>query len=912
MLRSPWPLRSRHERGPYDLAPGGEQKAAAELAVPRSKRAAWGRFPLKGCDLLLDFGGMKEAQVRRKAFGGSEGELPSSLKIALHNADPCGQRWRSSHAQTAALCAFLVAAIACAAPPARAQSAAEQTPPGIGNLDAVAVNGDTLTLHSGPDTLAVEVLEPDVLRVHFSSDGQTSPPTAVLDPKRTWRNDTPARITTDADPMQISTDAMIVKISKTPVRLSIYDSAGHPLLAEPRDGGVYPGGVRFRSTIAGPFFGIDAISIVGENVDPHQDIRAGVVRSGGAVRAGGQGDGGAPLIYTNSYGLLVDSNGGDFHLADNSLQFSGGSRQDTEYFFMVGDAPSIMRAVADITGHPPMMPKWTLGFMNSQFGTTQAEVTQIIDTYRAKQIPIDGFILDFDWKAWGEDDYGEWRWNSTRGPGNVSPDKYPDGASGKFAQEMRDQGIKLVGIYKPRILLHNVQGSLTQAARYAYAHHFFFDWEKPYLDYFSNRPALDVDFSSPAARAWFWQHMIPPYRAGIQYFWNDEADTILNLLFPNLQAEDMERAMYEGVRSISNQRVWSINRNFYLGAQRYAYAEWSGDISTGFSSMAWQEPRMLSTISLGEPHWTMDTGGFHGHPDPENYARWMEFAAFAPIMRVHGDLNEHRQPWVYGDQAEADSKAAIDLRYRLIPYMYSYERQAHDTGIGIVRPLFWEFPEDAARTVTITGEWMFGDDLLVAPVVREGQEHKTIYLPPGQWFDYFRGKRYEGAGNILYSVDPHTWSDIPLFIRAGAIIPSEDVEQYVGQRPVTRVFLDVFPSAAPTSFTYYDDDGITYAYEKGVFYKQRLSTADDGSVVRFDAARPAGTYTPPLRTYELRLHGISARTVTMNGAPASRYADLPRLASASPEGWTTSTDQYGPVTVVLVPAKTAEHVVATR
>ena len=821
-------------------------------------------------------------------------------------------RSRSRFANPKVFCCALF--LFSVAPFVHAQAAQEslQSSPGIGNVDSATANGDTVTLHAGADALTVQVVEPNVLRVHYHPNGQTTPATVVLDPNRKWSNDTPAKIDISSDPISISTGEMTVKISRTPLRLAIDGSADHPLLEETKEGGVYPGGMRFTSTIAGPFFGIDSTAIVGLNVDPHQDIRAGVIRGGGAVRAGRQGDAGAPLIYTTAYGLLVDSNGGNFNLSENLLQFSGGSRQDTEYFAIVGDPLAIMRAVADITGHPPLMPKWTLGFMNSQFGTTQAEVTQIVDTYRAKQIPIDGFILDFDWKAWGEDNYGEWRWNSTSGPGNVSPNKYPDGASGKFAQQMRDKGIKLVGIFKPRILLRNVQGGPTEAAQYASDHHFFFDWEKPYMDYFSNRPALDIDFSKPAARAWFWQHMIPAYRAGIQYFWNDEADSISDLLFPNLQSEDMERAMYEGVRSIGDQRVWSIDRNFYLGAQRYAYAEWSGDIATGFSSMEWQEARMLSTISLGEPHWTMDTGGFHGHPNPENYARWMQFAAFAPIMRVHGDLNQHRQPWVYGEQSESDAKAALDLRYRLMPYMYAYERQAHDTGIGIVRPLFWEFPADAARTVTITDEWMFGDDLLVAPIVQEGQEHKTIYLPPGQWFDYFRGQRYDGAKNIVYAVDPHTWSDIPLFVRAGAILPTEDVEQYVGQHPVTRVYLDVFPTAQETTFTYYDDDGTTYAYEKGGVYQQQLSASDDGTVVHFDSAAATGAYVPPLRDYELRLHGISARSVAIGRAAAKHYADAARLQTAGAPGWATGADQYGPVTFVLIPAKTAEHVSAAR
>jgi alpha-glucosidase (family GH31 glycosyl hydrolase) len=402
------------------------------------------------------------------------------------------------------------------------------------------------------------------------------------------------------------------------------------------------------------------------------------------------------------------------------------------------------------------------------------------------------------------------------------------------------------------------------------------------------------------------------YRAGLQYFWNDEADANGNAIFPNFQNADMQRAMYDGARSLGDQRVWSINRNFYLGAQRYAYAEWSGDIGTGFRSMGWQESNMLSTIGLGEPHWSMDTGGFEGHPDSENYARWVQFAALVPIMRVHGSLNEHRQPWIFGAQAEAGAKAAIELRYSLIPYMYAYEQQAHETGIGIVRPLFWDFPTEGGRAVDITDEWMFGDQLLAAPIMGEGQASRTIYLPPGQWFDYFRGQRYEGGQSIFYPVNPQTWGDVPLFIRAGAIFPTQDIQQYVGEHPVTRVFVNVFPTATETSFNYYDDDGITYAYEKGAFYQQRLSSSDNGTVVRFALAAPTGTYKPPLREYEVRLHGISARSVTFDAVEGRHYADLAQLENGFAEGWTTGTDVYGSVTVVKVSASAAKQISASR
>jgi hypothetical protein len=143
-------------------------------------------------------------------------------------------------------------------------------------------------------------------------------------------------------------------------------------------------------------------------------------------------------------------------------------------------------------------------------------------------------------------------------------------------------------------------------------------------------------------------------------------------------------------------------------------------------------------------------------------------------------------------------------------------------------------------------------------------------------------------------------------------LPNQDVQQYVGEHPVTRVFVDVFPTATETAFSYYDDDGITYAYESGAFYEQRLSTSDNGTVVRFDLATPTGTYQPPLREYELKLHGITARAVTVDGKQCAHYTDLAHLESGAAEGWTTGIDRYGAVTFVKVGATSANQIRASR
>src|SRR5215470_12505595 len=178
------------------------------------------------------------------------------------------------------------------------QQSPAKGPAGIGNLDSVSADGNTITIRSGDSTVIAQVVEPNVLRVHYRPQDKTSPPTAVLDPNHVWPRDIPAKIETNSDPIVISTERMTVKIARAPVRFSIYDNANHQLLQEPAEGGVYAGGLRFRYNSASPFFGVEGTAIPGQNVDAHQDVRAGVWRSGGAARAGRQGDAGAPLAHT--------------------------------------------------------------------------------------------------------------------------------------------------------------------------------------------------------------------------------------------------------------------------------------------------------------------------------------------------------------------------------------------------------------------------------------------------------------------------------------------------------------------------------------------------------------------------------------------------------------------------------------
>jgi alpha-glucosidase len=748
----------------------------------------------------------------------------------------------------------------------------------LGNVTGVTTEGDTLAISIGSDQLIVQQCKPEILKVDYLPSGAGDSDTQVIDPNKTWSDGNTISISTATDPMVITTSRMIIKISKTPCRISVYDTANNLLLNEQSTEGVYSDGVKFNHSTSDNFYGIGEDGNVLKN-------------SGGSVYAGNQGHSGAPFVWSNKgYGVLVDSDGGSFSISSSTLQYSSVSKTDIEYYIIVGKPVEILTGVAEISGKAPMFPKWAMGFTNTEWGITESELKSIVDTYRSKQIPIDNYCLDFDWKNWGQDNYGDFTWNGTN---------FPDAPSGTLESQMAVKGIKLTGILKPRVHVNTVQGQEVSTNGW------WLPGSSSFTDYCSGKTVNNLDFSKAALRTWFFNHLKDSFDKGIIGWWNDEAD----VGFDNWGHFNMEKGMYEGQRAYKNQRVWSISRNFYLGAQRYAYGMWTGDINTGFDSMADQRRRMIGSINLGLAKWGMDTGGFNDDPSSENYARWIEFSAFTPIFRVHGHLNAERQPWVYGTNAEAAAKKVMQLRYQLIPYIYAYERQAYEMGVGLVKPLMVEYPDDS-NVADYTNAWMFGDYLLVSPVVTQGQTSKNIYLPAGTWIDFFKGTTYTGRKTISYVVNSSTWDDVPLFIKKGAIIPSQDFVNYVGEKAITTVYVDVFPDTAQTSFKYYDDDGITYDYEKGVYFAQTITAQANVNSATVTIGSNDGTYTPEIKYYLVKLHFEGAATVTIDGNPVTQYSSYSALQSAAGEGWAMGTDIYGAVIYAKVAAGIPKSIIA--
>ncbi|SFL18638.1 TIM-barrel domain-containing protein [Rhodanobacter glycinis] len=750
---------------------------------------------------------------------------------------------------------------------------------------ASAIHADTqgVAFRLGSEHVSIRFDGAGVVHVQALPAGASDAHTLVLDPHAKAVAVSGAHVHDDGTTLTLTSDRLVAIWHKQADTLELQDAQHHSLLTLDL-AALAKGQVQLTHATDDALYGI-------HGYDKDENASAGLLRSGTQVaKAGEQGFAGAPFVWsTAGYGVLVDSDGASYALKGGRIDISGLSKPAMDVYLMAGDPPQLFGELARLSGHAPLFPKWSLGFINSQWGIDEKEFRQIIATYRAKHIPLDAFTFDFDWKNWGND-WGEFSWN---------PVKFPDGPTGKLKADMDKLGVHMTGIMKPRVHVNTVEG------HYATAHDLWLPDEKVSNDYFSHKPVKDLDFDKPATRAWFFNSALKhSFDTGIVGWWNDEADTTKS----DTQFLNMQRSIYDGQRAYSNLRVWSINRDFWLGAQRYAYGLWSGDIDTGFKSMAAQRQRMLSAISVGEMQWGMDGGGFNGHPSDENYARWIEFGAFTPIFRVHGTFGQKRQPWTYGPIAEKAATKAIRLRYKLLPYMYAYQHQDHAHGVGLVRPLAFAWPHDA-KVRNDTSAWLFGQWLLVSPVVQQGQTVKHIYLPAGRWTDWFTGKVYAGGQTIAVTVDAKNWLDIPLFIRDGAIIPTWPPMDYVGQHPVTTLSVDMFPADHATHFDYYDDDGDTYAYEHGHYFSQQLTTQREGDSVHVDIAASRGSYAPALKFYLLKVHGAQAANVTDHGHALPALDSLDALEHANGEGWAHGHDRYGEVTWVRVAAAKAQDIV---
>ncbi|GAQ65141.1 glycoside hydrolase family 31 protein [Streptomyces scabiei] len=495
------------------------------------------------------------------------------------------------------------------------------------------------------------------------------------------------------------------------------------------------------------------------------------------------------LTSSRGYTLLWNNPAiGRVELAGNGTRWVADSARQIDYWITAGTPAEAQRRYSAATGRAPMLPAWAAGFWQCKLRyRTQDELLAVAREYKRRGLPIDVIVCDFfHWTH-----LGEWKFD---------PAEWPDPAA--MVRELEELGIRLVVSVWPSVSPLSENHHLMEQRGYfigtQYGPMAHADW--PDKEVASTVQVAFYDATNPEAREFVWsrvrENYLEPY--GIKAFWLDACEPEIkpgfqeNLRYwagPGLEVGNMypaevARTFYEGLRATGEEEIVSLNRSAWAGSQRWGAALWSGDIGTDFPTLRRQIAAGLNTALSGIPWWNTDIGGFHGgDPDDPAYrevmVRWFQFGTFSPLMRLHG-FREPGMPlgpamtggpnevWSYGEEAGAILEDCLRLRERLKPYVLRVMREAHEEGLPVMRPLFLEFPDDE-RAWSVDDAYLFGRDVLVAPVLEAGVTRWSTYLPAGaRWTDAWTGGTYEGGGPVTVDAPLER---IPVFLRDGASVP---------------------------------------------------------------------------------------------------------------------------------------------
>lgn len=549
-----------------------------------------------------------------------------------------------------------------------------------------------------------------------------------------------------------------------------------------------------------------------------------------------------------------------------------------DLYLIAGPAPAdVVERYALLTGRTPLPPLWALGYHQSRWSYRSAdEVRDLVREFRARQLPLDVVHLDIDHM----DGYRVFTWD---------PVRFPDPAG--LARELRDQGVRLVVISEPSLKPEPgyrpyeeaaTRGVLVRDAR-----------GEVYRGEVWTDPAVLVDFLLPEARRLWGTLFQPLVDAGIAGIWNDMNEPTVRktpgLTLPldarlggrtHLEVHNVyglchTRATWEGLRALRpEERPFVLTRSGFAGIQRYA-AVWTGDNSSWWEHLEGSIPLLLNLGLSGVPFIGSDVGGFHGNAEGELLARWTQLGAFYPFMRNHSIRGSRRQePWAFGPEVEDLVRQALELRYSLLPYLYTLLEEASRCGLPPMRPLFLHYPGDP-ETANLGDEFLWGTDLLVAPALRPGVSHRAVYVPEGRWIHWWTGEAVEGPD---WTVVNTPLPRIPLFLRQGAAVPVTSPRLHT---PEQAVWEDLEWRVAPgdrIGGRLYEDDGRTPQDRLQEWAVTTVSGQADGRRIVLRSA-VQGRRALPDRQVRVRVLGVGWRIAA------------PPTASSVPEGseagWTT-------------------------
>jgi alpha-glucosidase (family GH31 glycosyl hydrolase) len=761
-------------------------------------------------------------------------------------------------------------------------------------------DGNIIDLSYSNADLRLEFCTPSIVRIRASWDRQFNENEQWMVTKYDW----PAvdfEATENDNHFEIETDRLILKIQKEPYSIQILNQDGKLLtsgVASDSESMQKSGdsvSVRKKLYSGEHFFGfgerMDFIDQRGKKVELNVGRGTGRPHIIGAYNILEANYVPVPFFMsTRGYGIFMHTpyatewDMGHSNPQKYSFTAAGG---EIDYYFMYGpEFPDLLDQYTSLTGKSPLLPKFTHGlhvgtYSGGTWGyeqhTSDEYVVNLGRKFKETGIPADVLHLDSTWRIFGPNGHGSttFEWRETF-----------DNPTAMF-DSLYAMNFDMVGLHVRPRYDNGEKYNLLDRAREAGVVYPEPDGKGEFVNVFDSE-----------AINWWWKNGVQKVvEQGAMFFKTDEGSAFghkanesdkvgpqgkeaerLHNLFPIAYA----KVPFEKFQEENNMRGFNLTREGYAGIQRYPYL-WAGDWPS-----EWQyfKPVIRAGLNMGLSgvgYWSHNMGGFEHKPDPELYIRWCQFGMFSPMAHLFGmDHPGYKEPWSYGDEAQRIFKKYDRMRYRMLPYIYSEAWEMHKTATPMMRALVLEHQEDE-NTYNIDDEYMFGDNLLIAPVTTKGAQTRTVYLPEGTWYHYWSGEEYPGKKyyNIVTPLE-----ELPIFVRAGGIIPQRNRIESVGEMPADTLTLEIFPHGT-SSYQIYDDDGTSKDYENGEYALTEITSERRDGTIRVNVGQPQGDYDVPDRSYvyELRI-SEAPESVSAGGSDIEFFSDEKAFRdSGAYSGW---------------------------
>ena len=752
---------------------------------------------------------------------------------------------------------------------------------------------DGIAIQSGPATLRITALRDDIVRVRIAPGGALPEDASWAVLHASSSKSVEVQPTQDASSVGFRTKALDVRVERNPLRFVVRDLAGNIICADalgrPTEFSLGGFTVSKEMPLDERFYGLgdktgsfnrrdQSYTLwnrdhgIGESVDPiYKSIPFFLSISGG-----------------RSYGLFLDNTWRtwfDFGKQSRDSYSFGAEGGPLNYYLIYGPTPKqVVEGYIFLTGTPPLPPLWSLGFQQSRYSyTPESELIKVADRLRADKIPSDVVYLDIDYQFRNR-------------PFTVDPVTFP-GFPGLVAN-LRKQHFNLVLITDLHIAHITGEGYMPYDTGHAGDHFVKKADGSEFVGVVWPGPAVFPDFTRAQTREW-WGNLYKQFvDDGVAGFWNDmnepavfdgpaftmpldnihrieepgfAARTATHAEIHNVLGMQNERATYDGLLKLRpDERPFVLTRATYAGGQRFGFT-WTGDNNSTYNQFRLGTQMLLNLGLSGISFVGDDVGGFGGSPPPDLLTRWIEVGAFKPLFRDHSTKGSLPQEvWVHGPEQEAIRRRYIEIRYRLLPYIYTLAEEASRTGLPLARPIFLEYPTTLDTPDT---EFLLGPDLLVVPPPHaEMPEDYAVSYPPGDWYDFWSGQKMPPSipgpnivqvGNAIakgeslpqgQSTKIHsTLETLPVYVRGGSILPLQPLVQSTDQTPVGPLELRVFPGDKCTGSLYLDD-GHTFAYQHGEFLRQEFTCQSTGHSVSVQFGARQGTYAPWWKRIEVVIY----------------------------------------------------------